>query len=290
MTAADMTQLETFFDRYTRRFAGDDGRLHPMQQLKVDHSRRVVTYADRIMAAERWPETQRLPGRACALLHDVGRFSQYAEFGIFEDHNSINHATRSVEVLRAEGVLEALPAEERGEILTAVGCHNMRELPPTLTPEYAALSHLVRDADKLDIFRVFEDAVRQGHLEDHPEIAWSLPEQGLANPEILAAVSAGEAVSYQLVRSLCDFVLIQVGWLRGFLHYDAAVAMADESQALEFREAYVRAIDDSPAVRACFASTRAAMQARLKKCRAGKRAPDAPPCNEPYFSPPYETA
>jgi putative nucleotidyltransferase with HDIG domain len=264
MTADDLARLETFFADYTRRFAGVDGRLHPMQQLKVDHSRRVVAYADRIMAAENWPEARRRLGRACALLHDVGRFSQYAEFGTFADHHSINHAARGAEVLRAEGALDALPAGEREAILVAVGCHNVRELAPTLTPEHAALAHLVRDADKLDIFRILEAAIRQGHLEDHPEIAWSLPERGPVNPELLAAVSAGKTVGYPLVHSLCDFMLIQVGWLHGFLHYDAAVALAREEKALEFREAYVRAIDDSPAVRACFAGTRAAMQARLK--------------------------
>ena len=277
MTADDMLRLEAFFAGYTHRFAGADGRLHPMQQLKVDHSRRVVAYAERIMAAENWPEAPRLLGRACALLHDVGRFSQYADFGSFEDNKSINHAARGVEVLRAAGVLDALPAKDRDEILVAVACHNMRELSPALAPEHAALAHLVRDADKLDIFHIFEETIRQGHLEDHPEIAWSLPERGSANPEILAAVSAGQTVDYHLIRSLCDFVLIQVGWLNGCLHYDATVALAYESQALEFREAFVRAIDDSPAVRACFAATRAALLARLKRQDQAHRAQPAAP-------------
>ena len=263
MTAADLTQLETFFAGYTRRFADADGRLHPMQQLKLDHSRRVAANAERIMAVEGWTEEQVLLGRACALLHDVGRFSQYAEFGVFEDHKTIDHAVRGVEVLQAEGVLAALLAAERETILVAVRHHNVRELSPAIPAAEAGFVHLVRDSDKLDIFRVLEDAIREGHLEDHPEIAWSLPERGAANPEILAAIGAGRTVSYQMVRSLCDFVLIQVGWLRGFLYYDAAVALACEARALEFREAYVRAIDDSPAVRECFAITRAAMQARL---------------------------
>ena len=137
--------------------------------------------------------------------------------------------------------------------------------PAALSAAQAAFVHLVRDADKLDIFRVFEEAVREGHLEDHPEIAGSLPERGLANPDILTAVSAGRTISYCQVHSLCDFVLIQVGWLRGMLHHDATVALAHERKALEFREKFVRATDDSPAVRACFAMTRAAMLARLQK-------------------------
>ena len=143
MTAADLTRLETFFADYTRRFAAADGRLHPMHQLKVEHSRCVVASASRIMDAEKWPEARCRVGRACALLHDVGRFSQYAEFGSFEDNKSINHAARGVEVLRAAGVLDALPAKDRDEILVAVACHNMRELSPALAPEHAcAVTHL----------------------------------------------------------------------------------------------------------------------------------------------------
>ena len=268
MTAADMVYLEEFFAGYTRRFAAADGSFHPMQQLKVDHSRYVVANAGQIMTAERWPEPQRLLGTACALLHDVGRFSQYAEFATFEDHKSINHATRGVEVLRAEGALDALSAADRETILVAIGCHNVRDLPATMASRHAPCAHLVRDADKLDIFRVFEDAVREGHLENHPEIAWSLTQRGPASPEMLAAVCAGRPIAYAMVRSLCDFALIQVGWLRGFLHFDATLALACERKALEFREEYVRAVDDSPAVRECFAITRAAMQARLAACRA----------------------
>ena len=267
MTASDITQLELYFAAYTRRFAGADGRLHAMQQLKVAHSWRVVANAERIMVAEHWSEAQCLLGRACALLHDVGRFSQYAEFGGFEDHKSIDHAARGVEVLQAEDVLAALPAAERETILVSVRHHNVRELSATLPAAQAAFVHLVRDADKLDIFRVLEDAIRGRHLEDHPEIAWSLPERGPVNPEILAAVCAGRTVSYHMVRSLSDFVLIQVGWLRGFLHYDTAVVRACEIQALEFREEYVRAVEDSPAVRECFAITRAAMRARMQRSK-----------------------
>ena len=263
MTPTDFAQLECFFDAYTRRFAGPDGRFHPMQQLKVEHSWRVVANAERILAAEKWQEAQVLLGKACALLHDVGRFPQYAEYRSFEDSKSFNHATRSVAVLRDEGVLDALRAEERERILVSVGCHNLRELSPTLLPEHAACAHLVRDADKLDIFRILEETVRKGHLDDHPEIAWSLPAHERVNPDILAAIRAGQGVHYELVRSMCDFVLIQVGWLHSGLHYPATVAIAWANKALEFREQYVLAIDDSPTVRDCFADTRTAMRKRL---------------------------
>ncbi len=264
MTDADLVHLERFFSAYTQRFADAAGHLHPMQQLKVEHSRQVAANAAAILAAAQWPELARVRGMACAWLHDIGRFPQFAEYGMFEDNKSINHALRGVTVLRTEGILSSLSPDTRDIILTAVGCHNARDLAPTLSATHAPFVHLVRDADKLDIFRVFEDAVRTGDLIRHPEIVWSLPLDAPVTPEVLSAVTAGQAVSYHLVRSVCDFVMIQVGWIRGQLHFPAALALACERGALDFRESFIRQMDNSPAVRACFAATRLAVQQRLK--------------------------
>ena len=170
-----------------------------------------------------------------------------------------------------EGLLDGLPSSTRETLLTAVRLHNRRDLPANLPERVAQYVHLVRDADKLDIFRVFEDAVRGGGLAGHPEIAWSLDVKGKTNPDILAAIGAGKTISYAWVKSLADFVLIQVGWLRAQFHFDAALALAVERRALEFREAFVLERDDSPAVRDCFAVTRTAIAERL--ARSGNPAP-----------------
>ncbi len=263
MTSADLTGLTDFFARYTARFADARGCLHPMHQLKEKHCRLVAENASQIMAAESWSGARCRIGVACAWLHDVGRFPQYTEYGTFEDRKSINHAVLGAQVLRRERVLASLPAEEKQTILTAVACHNRKDLPLSLDPAMAPFVHLVRDADKLDIFRVLEEALQQGGLDRNPEVAWSLPQYGRANPVILRAVCEGHTVSYEHVQSLCDFVLVQVGWLRGQLHYDAAVALAHARGVLAYREEYVRAIDDSQAVRDCFAAVREALQARV---------------------------
>jgi len=263
MTITDLKRLETGFDAYVRRFADAHGCLHPMQQLKVDHTRRVVGDAGLIMQSQQWDPSMGLLGSACAWLHDIGRFSQYAEFGTFEDHKSIDHAARGCDVALAEGLLDGMPPPARETILTAVRLHNRRDLPSDMKASDAPFVHLVRDADKLDIFRVFEETLRNGGLEKHPEIAWSLDVKGKAAPEILDGIVAGQTMPYACVKSLADFVLIQVGWLRAQFHYDAALALAVERRTLEFYEGFVRTLDDSPAVRRSFAVTRSAIAERL---------------------------
>lgn len=265
MTAAELDALKQFFDSYVRRFEDPAGCLHPMQMLKLRHSRHVASNADRIAQACGWTTDRRRLGFACGLLHDVGRFSQYAEYQTFEDRRSIDHAARSVDVLTDEGALAALSTDERAILLTGIGLHNARDVPTALTADEADVTHLVRDADKIDIFRVFEEAVKDGHLDKHPEIAWGLDCSGKASPELVACIREGRSASYGMVRSLCDFALIQVGWIRGDIHFDPALALAAERRALDFREQFVLALDDARAVRDCLTVTRAAMAARLRK-------------------------
>lgn len=263
MTRDFLDTLTQRYVAYVDSFRGSDGRLPEMLQLKLDHTQGVLADARRIMAGEGWPEPQRVLGEACALLHDAGRYSQLQEFGTFQDARSIDHARRGVEVIRRERWLDRLPAGERRAVLASVALHNRREVPVALKGDVAALTHVVRDADKLDIFRVMEVSIADGSLERNPEIAWDLQVRGAPSPEIVGAVSAGQSVNYAWIKSLSDFVLIQVGWLNGGLRFPTSVRLAHERRALEFRETYLKTLSDDAGVDRCCEAARAYMRAQL---------------------------
>lgn len=267
MTQDFLAALTGRYDRYVDAFRAADGSLPQMLQLKLDHTRHVVGNARLIMAGEAWPDARRTEGEACALLHDAGRYSQMCEFGTFEDAKSFDHAARSVEVVESCGWLDGLAADERQRILQAVALHNKKDVPDSLDEVSALLTHLVRDADKLDIFRVMETAVKDGLLARNPEIAWGLQVKGAPSPEVVASVSAGQPVSYTWIKTLSDFVLIQVGWLNGGLHFPTSCRLACERRALEFREAYLKTLSDDPGVDRCCAAARAWL-AGAAGCRA----------------------
>jgi hypothetical protein len=265
MTTEFLTLLTQRYHAYVETFRDGSGTLPEMLRLKLEHTHGVVADARRVMAGEAWPETLRPLGEACALLHDAGRYSQMEEFGTLQDSKSIDHAKRGVQVILAQRWLGGLPGEERKLVLAAVALHNRRTLPPALLEDeairapgsMAALAHLVRDADKLDIFRVMEHAVRDGSLERNPEIAWGLQVKGAPSPDVVAAISQGHSVSYAWIKTLSDFVLIQVGWLIGGLRYDTSYRLAAERQALEFREAFLKTLSDDPGVNVCCRAARA---------------------------------
>lgn len=268
MTREDLAELERRYLAYVETFAAPSGALPEMLQLKLDHTRGVVADARRIMAGEAWPEAARVGGEACALLHDTGRYSQLLEYGTFQDAKSIDHAVRGVEVIESLGWLEGLDSAVRKRVLTAVALHNKKEVPAALDGEAAALCHLVRDADKLDIFRVMEESVADGSLERNPEIAWGLQVRGAPSPEVVEAVSAGRPVSYAWVRTLSDFVLIQVGWLNGGLRYGSSLRLARERQALEFREDFLKTLSADAGVAACCDAARRHLEDRLGRGEA----------------------
>ncbi len=263
MTRAFLETLTRRYHAYVDSFRGASGALSDMMQLKLEHTLCVVDDARRIMEGEAWAEGARVMGEACALLHDSGRYSQLKEFGTFQDSKSIDHAKRGVQVIAGQRWLDETTDEEWKTVLAAVALHNKRRISPTVSPELASFVHLVRDADKLDIFRVMESAVKDGSLESNPEIAWDLQVKGAPSPDVVASVRLGRSVSYASIRTLSDFVLIQVGWLIGGLHYPTAIRLASERKALEFRETFLKTLSDDPGVDACCKAARAYMHERL---------------------------
>ena len=265
MTRDFLKTLTLKYDAYVDSFRDGCGALPQMMGLKLEHTRCVIDDTRRIMSGEAWPEDACVTGEVCALLHDAGRYSQLKEFGTFQDVKSIDHAARAVEVIEAEGWLAELPQDERRTVLTAVALHNKREIPPAVDAAVAAFAHLVRDADKLDIFRVMETAATDGSLESNPEIAWDLQVRGAPSSEVVAAVGKGSSVSYASVRTLSDFVLIQVGWLIGGMRYPTALRLAAERKVLDFREAFLKTLSDDPGVDVCCEAARAYMNERLTR-------------------------
>jgi len=251
MTVQHSREIKQCFNRYIARFRDSNGVLPPMQRLKFTHTMRVVKDARRIMTAETWPNECINIGEIGALLHDVGRFSQFAEFGTFRDSESIDHADRGVAVIREEQMLHCIATAEAHRIIEAVRWHNKKTVPQDLEEKTAKLTHLIRDADKLDIFRVMEQAITDGSIMNNPEITWGLAITKPPNEPLVEAILRGEAVDYALIQSLSDFILIQIGWIISGFHNRSALHMVRERHVIEFRRKYLKKLSSSPAIDRC---------------------------------------
>lgn len=213
-----------------------------MNQLKLNHTRRVVENARFIMKTESFsPELVEL-GEMAAWLHDLGRFSQFTQYRTFSDSQSVNHALLSCgEALRL-GWLDDWSPKERNLILQAIAFHNLRDLPPNLSEEELLLAHLIRDADKLDIFTVLDEAIRTHYLESHPEVYWGLPFTAPPTEAVVEQLLSGKSVSYSDIHSFADFIFIQISWCTGGLYFNGSRQLTLERNEVEIRRNYLTRI------------------------------------------------
>ena len=65
------------------------------------------------------------------------------------------------------------------------------------------------------------------------------------NPEVAEAIRAGRPVEYQKIKSLADFVLIQVGWMVNGLEYDTSRRICRERGHLAYRRQFLHELTDS---------------------------------------------
>lgn len=223
-----------------------DGALPPMMQLKLVHTGKVVENARAIAAGEGFDANVARVCEAAALLHDTGRYEQLRRYNTFRDSDSVDHAVFSHDIVSEKGWLDGLP--EGRAILDAVLYHNRRDLPEGLDPVTLAAAQTVRDADKLDIFRVLEDQVATTDWRHDCTAFWNLPTTARPNASVLAAIRAGRPVDYQNIKSLADFVLIQVGWMVSGLAYATTRRLCAERGHLAFRRDFLHQLTDDPAV------------------------------------------
>lgn len=203
-----------WFEAYVAGFRAQvDGTDAYCIDLKHDHSLRVFDEARAIIATLDLPEPLVLAGSLAALYHDVGRFRQYLRYRTFADGRSENHGRLGARVLFEEKVLAELPADLARLIFGAVAMHNRARAPKRSRPELDLLTRLVRDGDKLDIYRVMiahfrgetpKNDVVALHLRDEPD-GWS--------PALVQALREERLASYADMRVENDFKLLLLSWV-----------------------------------------------------------------------------
>jgi hypothetical protein len=125
----------------------------------------------------------------------------------------VNHGRLGAETLAKGKVLEDLPEREREMILTAVRFHNAFSLPVIDNSEALSLVKLVRDADKLDIWRIFLEFYENDRGNWTSVAGLGLPDIPEYSDEIVAAISGKRTASLSSMKSLNDFILLQLSWI-----------------------------------------------------------------------------
>ena len=255
MTEQQIKRIRKWWHAYVRRFDAGDADLRRNMRLKEAHTLRVCKEAASIARALAIsPEDLRLT-EALVLLHDVGRFVQYARYRTFADRLSENHALLGLKILKQEKVLCRLSARSHQILRRAIRYHNQAEIPPVRDRRVLFFARLLRDADKLDIWRLMIDYSNSPPGRKNHAIAIGLLEGKGVAPEVMEDLRAQRIVARRNVKNINDFKLLQLAWVfdvnylptlravqrRGYLEKlrDGLPDDADTREAYEIVRGYV---------------------------------------------------
>ncbi|MBD3317696.1 MAG: HD domain-containing protein [Chitinivibrionales bacterium] len=208
------TTVEAQFREYTRRFLrGTEEVVHAIE-LKLHHSFLVRDEAVGIALSEGMPAEDIACASVAGLLHDFGRFEQYRRYRTFADARSENHALLGIQEIEASGIIDDIDVDDAAIIRIAIERHNRAALGDGLTARSATFAKLIRDADKLDIWRlVTEYYERSDPTFRSRAIEAELPDTDEISSAVVEDVLQGHAVPYRHARTLNDFKLMQMGWV-----------------------------------------------------------------------------
>lgn len=212
MLTEHLPDISAWFDRFVASFSTGSAEQQRNYDLKREHTELVRALIERLADSLQLPADQRALASIIAICHDVGRFPQYRNYGTFNDLTSVNHASLAVQTLKSEGVLDALDEASRKVIFKAVALHNVFILPDSLDPYTRLFAMLIRDADKLDIWRVLIEYCSAAPEERASAVVWELPDTGLCSEAAIQEVINGRMINRSILTTVDDFKLLQLSW------------------------------------------------------------------------------
>lgn len=149
-----------------------------------------------------------------ALFHDLGRFEQIVKYGTFDDGKSVDHAVLGKQILNSIPLFNELNPDIREIINNGILNHNKLTIQKTDNEKEILFIKLIRDADKLDILRLFsEHYYDKSVINDGAMIELGLPDIPDISDEVYLNVINLKPVKYSNLKTLAEFKLLKFSWI-----------------------------------------------------------------------------
>lgn len=220
------------FAEYVRNYDPSDEKI----KLKIDHTYRVAGLCQTIAESLGLSEPDVDIAWLLGMLHDIGRFEQIRRFGTFNDVQSVDHAEFGADLLFKEGLIRKFAEgyyeecelarsgnEEAEQIIKnnehhnkdtgllemAIRQHNKYRVKEDLTERQRMFCDILRDADKVDIFKVNADIP----MEIIYDVTTEELKNGVITKEVLESFYKKETVLKSVRRSAVDHIVGHISLL-----------------------------------------------------------------------------
>lgn len=189
------------FEDYVRNYDLED----PNILLKYIHTSKVADNCEKIARSLSLREEDVELSWEIGILHDIGRFEQLRRYHTFIDADSIDHAQFGADLLFKEGLFGMFdPKQTNAKIIeTAIRCHSLYRLPMDLSEKELLFCQIVRDADKVDIFRAnYETGMDKVYYVTMEELRNSA-----ITPEVYENFLEGHAIPRGIRKTVADHLV-----------------------------------------------------------------------------------
>jgi hypothetical protein len=213
MNPKDLKHLKAWFETYVAGFYTNDPIHNSTIRLKEKHTEHVCRNMILLGKAIGLSDQDLVLAETMGLFHDVGRFKQFDIYGTFKDMESENHALLGLRELAAHDVLAACTTDEKKLITKAIAYHNAPEIPRGENGTALLFIRLLRDADKLDIWKVFIEYYKNRDKQPNPVVEIGLPDDPFLSPQVVTALTEDRFVRMQDLKTSNDFKLLLISWV-----------------------------------------------------------------------------
>ena len=204
-------KLRAWMEDYIKSFYSDDSEVQKGILIKEEHTYCVTRLSGELAAHLKLSPRDAALAEIVGLLHDVGRFRQYSVYKTFNDAESEDHADLGLKVMAEEiPLLKELSEENLRLVKFAVANHNKKEIAPTDDSKELLFAKMIRDADKIDIYRVLEPYLF--NVKAAPNFIKSSFDENVS-PDFIDNFIAQKQADYRKIRTQGDRKLVRLMWV-----------------------------------------------------------------------------
>lgn len=194
----DFNKAKEVFDNYVSLYDEKNEKI----KLKYRHTLKVVELMEELATNMGKTEEEIKLAKIIGLLHDIGRFEQVKQTNTFSD-KKWDHAEKGCKYLFDEGHIRDFIEDNKYDkvIEVAVRYHNKLELPELNDRTEIFYAQLIRDADKIDIYRV---------LGTGKELFFDI---GEVSEKIIKSFTEEKPISREDVKTKSDTILLTLAFI-----------------------------------------------------------------------------
>lgn len=207
-----LNRMHEWMTAYMKSFYSDDAEVQQGILLKEKHTGYVTSNCLELAKFLKLSSHDAELAEIIGLFHDVGRFRQYSLYKTFNDADSEDHADLALKVIDELEFFKELTASDYELVQFAIQNHNKMTIAPTDDERKLFFAKIIRDADKLDIYRVLEPFLAQENADKLPNFI-----KGRARPDIspdfIENFVAGNQADYRKIRTNGDRKIVRLMWI-----------------------------------------------------------------------------